>query len=285
MPGRGNRDKTPSVPAGEEGGQGGGHAADRHGLEDDAAGAGDHRVEEALAAEEGVLYPLHGLNVDGAGGIHHGQVAGVYHHPLPGGELILHGVAVHLQEGHARAGELLHDEALAAEEAGPCLLLEEDRHLHPLLRGQKAGLLDHDGPVGGDLHRPDGAGEAGGKSDHAGAALGGVDVLEEGLAGEHPAEGLAQAAAGVGAHLHVGAHPNHGALLCDHGLSALQVTDDHRHGLANNVVLHVMRLLILLVNLSCFQTRNMGLSLSYCLPAGNTRKRFDIGKKVWYTVP
>ena len=60
-------------------------------------------------------------------------------------------MAVKLREGRAAAGELLHDEALAAEDAGPYLLLEEHGQLHPRLAGQEAALLDDQLPAGGDV--------------------------------------------------------------------------------------------------------------------------------------
>ena len=45
-------------------------------------------------------------------------------------------------------------------------------------------------------------GEAGGEGDHPRPSLGGVKVLEHGLPGEHPAEGLADPSGG-GLHVHV----------------------------------------------------------------------------------
>ena len=56
----------------EEWGQRRRHPADRHGLEQNLARPGYHGVEQALAAKEDILDALHHLNVNGAGGIHHG---------------------------------------------------------------------------------------------------------------------------------------------------------------------------------------------------------------------
>src|SRR5699024_10066235 len=138
-------------------------------------------------------------------------------------------------------GETLHDEALAAEESGAQLLLEEHRQLHGGLRRQEAALLENDFPARGDGEGADTAGEAGGKGNHAGAALGGVAVLEQSLAGKHPAQCVAQAAAGGGLRVHVGAHPAHAAPLSDHGLAAAELTDDDREGSSLNGIFHTMR--------------------------------------------
>ena len=50
---------------------------DRHGLQRDFARAGDHGVEQTFAAEHDVLHALDGDDVDGAGGAHVSDVAGV----------------------------------------------------------------------------------------------------------------------------------------------------------------------------------------------------------------
>ena len=112
------------------------------------------------------------------GGIHIGQVAGIYNQCFPGGQGIFLTVAVNFQKGHAAAGELLHDKALAAKEARAQLPLEEGGQLHALLRRQKGAFLGDNGPLGRDLHSADFAGEAGGKGHHTGAAPGGVEVLK-----------------------------------------------------------------------------------------------------------
>ena len=202
------------------------------------AGAGDDGVEDALAAEHHVLESRDRLDVHGAGGVHGRQVTGVHHQGLAGVQVVLHDMAVKLGEGHAPAGEFLHDEALAAEEAGAQLLLEKDGQLDALLAGQEAALLHHQLPARADVKGPDAAGEAGGKGDQPLAALGGVPVLEDGVAGEHPPKGLPQAAVGAGLHLHVGGHPAHAAPLGDHGLAGLQLADHHRQRGALDLIFH-----------------------------------------------
>lgn len=222
-----------------------GHLGDGHGLEIDVAGAGDDGVENALSAEHHVLEPRDRLDVHGAGGVHGRQVSGVHHQGLAGVQVILHDVAVELREGHASAGELLHDEPLAAEEAGAQLLLEEDGQLDARLAGQEAALLHHQLPARADVKGPDAAGEAGGKGDQPLAALGGVAVLEDGVAGEHPAQGLPQPAVGAGLHLHVGSHPAHAAPLGNHGLAGLQLADHHRQRGALDLIFHGVLLSLL----------------------------------------
>ena len=222
---------------GEEGGEGGSHTAHRHGLQGHLSGASDHGVKDALSAKEHVLDPLDGLDIDGAGGVHHGQVARVHHDLLPWGQLVLHGIPVDFHKGGAAARELLHHKALAAEEAGTQLFLEKDGQFHALLRGQKGAFLQDNGLVRDDLDGADGAGEAGGEGNHSRPALGGIDVLKDGITRKHAPEGLAQAA-GRSLHVHIRAHPAHGAFLCDHGLLGVELANDCGQGLANNLVLH-----------------------------------------------
>ena len=81
------------------------------------------------------------------------------------------------------------------------------------------------------------AGKAGCEGNQSRAALGGVVVLEHALAGEGLGEHPSQTAA-LGLHLHVGAHPGHGALLGDHGLTVFQGADHHRKIAAFEFVLH-----------------------------------------------
>ena len=117
------------------------------------------------------------------------------------------------------------------------LFLEKNGQFHALLRGQKGAFLQDNGLVRGDLDSADGAGEAGGEGNHSRPALGGIDVLKDGIARKHAPESLAQAA-GRSLHVHIRAHPAHGAFLCDHGLLGVELANDCGQGLANNLVLH-----------------------------------------------
>ena len=93
------------------------------------ARSGDNGVEDSLTAEHHVLEPRDCLDIHGAGGIHGRQISGIHHQGLTGVQIVLHDMPVELGEGNPPAGELLHDEALAAEEAGTQLLLEKDGQL------------------------------------------------------------------------------------------------------------------------------------------------------------
>ena len=217
-----------SALGGDVGNDGGGKAADRHGLEIHLAGTGDDGVEKTLAAEEDVLDALDALNADLAGLAHRGKIAGVDDNLLTGLQIVFHHRAVDLGKRHALTAELLHDEALAAEEAGADSLLEEDGELYARFSGKEAPLLHDNAVGGGDVEGDDGAGEAGGEGDNALTALRGVDVLEHRLAAEHSAECLADTAVGACFHEHVGAHPAHRAALGDHLFTRLKCAGDDR---------------------------------------------------------
>ena len=160
---------------------GAGKAAQRHGLQHDLARTGDDGVEKPLAAEEHVLDALDALNVNAAALAHHGKVACVDDEPFAGGKLMLNGGTVDLKKSQTASGELLHDEAFAAEEAGADLFLEEDRQLHAARGGKEGGFLHDDGAVGRVLYGADRTGKAGAEGDGAAPASGGVDVLENPL--------------------------------------------------------------------------------------------------------
>src|SRR3546814_4173312 len=82
------------------------------------------------------------------------HAAGVDVDALARGELAFHHGAAGVHEHPAVALELLHDEALAAEQAGEDLALEVDAHRHAARTGQEAVLLaDQPAAVLGQLHR------------------------------------------------------------------------------------------------------------------------------------
>jgi hypothetical protein len=88
------------------------------------ARAAQAREEHAFAAEDHALDPTGGDHVEidrrGIGR----DAAGIDMELLAGGKLALDHGAAHLDEHPAVAVELLHDEALAAEQAGHHLALE-----------------------------------------------------------------------------------------------------------------------------------------------------------------
>ena len=85
----------------------------------DMARSGDNGVEDSLTAEHHVLEPRDCLDIHGAGGIHGRQISGIHHQGLTGVQVVFHDMPVELGEGNPPAGELLHDEALAAEKPEP----------------------------------------------------------------------------------------------------------------------------------------------------------------------
>ena len=201
-----------------------------------AAGAGENGVEQALAAQQLVLHAgnLPDLHLHPGGEARH--VAGVHHDLLTRLEVVLHQRAVDLGKSHAAAAEALHDEALAAEEACAQPLVEVDGQLYSRHGGQKGTLLEDHIVAGSDGDLLDLAGEAGAEGDHPGA-VSGVDVLEHTLAGEHFREHPPQSTA-MGLHLHIRAHPDHGATLRDHLLAVFQLTDYHGEGSAFDFITH-----------------------------------------------
>ena len=100
-------------------------------------GAGDDGMEQAFAAEDDVLDAFDGLDVHGAGCVHGGQGTGVDDDLLSGRQVIFDGGTVDLGEQHAAAGDFLHDEIFAAEEACADLLVEEDFGLDACGGGQE----------------------------------------------------------------------------------------------------------------------------------------------------
>ena len=85
------------------------------------------------------------------------------------------------------------------------------------------------------------AGEAGAEGDHT-LAPGRIDVLEHALSGKRLGEHLAQTTA-PGIHLHIGGHPDHGALFGDHLLAALQLTDHDGERTTFDLITHIQYLL------------------------------------------
>ena len=61
---------------------------------------------------------------------------------------ILNSAAVDLEKDGACAGDLVHDEAFAGEQAGTELLLEIDVKFHALVHGKEGTLLYNDGIAG-----------------------------------------------------------------------------------------------------------------------------------------
>src|SRR6185436_4042190 len=151
-----------------------GQAGERQALQPDRARPGHAREEQAFAAEQRCLHfaDVLDLEVDARRVGHH--AAGIDHQRLPARELALDHRAAGVHEGQAVALELLHDEALAAEEADAQLLLERDAERHAARRAQERILLAQQRAAEpAELHRQDLARVRRAESD----ALLGVDLV------------------------------------------------------------------------------------------------------------
>ena len=84
------------------------------------------------------LKPLHHLNVEADAGLEHADVAGVDEQPLAGREIALDEFAGEIEPDDAGPGDLLQNEAVAAEEAGAQPLLPGEFERHRFLRDQEA---------------------------------------------------------------------------------------------------------------------------------------------------
>ncbi len=158
-----------------------------------------------------------------------------------------------MDERQAVAGQLLQDEALAAEEAGAELLLECDADADALGGAEKRILLaDHRVAVLLQIQRNDPPGVGGRKGN---LLLPGGRVAEERheerLAGQHPLAGaqqrthdaaplLARAVAEDGLHLDAGIHVHEGARLGDARLARVERQLDELHLLAEDLVVDLV---------------------------------------------
>ena len=165
--------------------------------------AGDDGVEDAFPAKKHIFHTGNGLDIHGTGGFHSSQITGIDDDLLTGLQVVFDNMAVKFQEYHPFSGKALHDKSLTAEESGTEAFLEENRKVYPGFGSEKTGLLYNQFPPGGNLVRKNTSREAGGKSNHAGTALGSIDILKHGFTGKHSSESLSDAAVGRSCHVHV----------------------------------------------------------------------------------
>lgn len=161
--------------------------------------------------------------------------------------------AAGVHEGFAVAGELLQNEAFAAKQAGPELLVEVQADLGAAGGGQETVFL-HDEALGqrAQIDRNDGAGVRGREGYPALAVATPVREVGEkqALAGDEPAtrrKQLAQdALVGRRAIAHLGfesdgfVHVHHGAGLGDNGFLGVQFYFKHLNVGAENAVINVV---------------------------------------------
>ena len=106
-------------------------------LQPHPAGAGERREEDPLAAEKRGLDLAHELDVVADRRLQRDQAAGVHAQHLAGPQVERVHHAPGVREAEAVAFQLLHDEALAAEQADADLPLERDPDRHA--RGRRTG--------------------------------------------------------------------------------------------------------------------------------------------------
>src|SRR5690606_13701465 len=196
----------------------------------------------------------HGAHVHVHAGVVTDHAAGIDVDALARGQLALHHAAAGVDEHPAVALELLHDEPLAAEQAGEDLALEVHAHLHAARAGQEAVLLADDAAaVFVELHRQHGARVRRGEG-HPGLAAAGVGEHggEQAFAGDHALAGrqqlvhqaaalaLARAIAEQRVHLHGGVLEHHRAGLGDRALAGIELDLHDRHFLAVDAELDVV---------------------------------------------
>src|SRR5262245_45392053 len=135
------------------------HAAERQRLQPHAAGALQRREEDAFSAEERRLDPADELDVVVDAGLQRHQASRIDAHRLTGSEIEVVDRAAGVHEAEAVAFELLHDEALAAEQADAERVLERDADRHTAGRAQERVLLaDEVSAKRLQIHRDDLAG-------------------------------------------------------------------------------------------------------------------------------
>lgn len=149
-------------------------------------------------------------------------MAGVDQQTFAWGQGFFDHFARQVEEDCARAGDALHDEAFAGEEAGAQALLEEHVERDRVFGAQECFLAADHRLAGRQLDRDDLAGEARGEGDVGGVG-GGEFGDEQAAAGECAFQAGHQAATGVGFHADRGGHPRHGCGLAVELFAAFQV--------------------------------------------------------------
>src|SRR5882672_8855449 len=119
----------------------GGEPRERQGLEPHLARAAQGREEQAFAPEQRGLQAAHELDVVGDARHQADEAAGIHAQRLARGERALLEHAARVHEHPAVAGQPLHDEALAAEQADAEALVEGDPERHALGGAQERILL------------------------------------------------------------------------------------------------------------------------------------------------
>src|SRR6266571_6124017 len=215
----------------------------RHRLQPHAAGAGERRQEDAVAAEQRVLDARDGGDVELHALLVYADVPRVDPQGVARLQVICDDLAVELYPGAALALQALHAKAGAAEYAGAESLLETDRELHARGRAHEAVTVHEVAGRRRDLHRQDLARELGREGEQPRAAGRRVLGHEERAAGDRPPEGAEETAllpAGRGRRLHLDRHrhPRQLAGLGENLVARLHVQLEDRQNGADDLWLH-----------------------------------------------
>ncbi|AGW12672.1 putative transcriptional regulator [Megalodesulfovibrio gigas DSM 1382 = ATCC 19364] len=209
-----------------------GQTGKRERLQPDASRTAQGGKEQPLPAEEGGLDVAGLLNVEVHLRLKGHHAARVHVEHLPRGQLPGNHGAAGVDEGHAVAFQLLHDEALAAKQAGEDAFLKEDADAHAPGGTQEAVLLADERAVGlGQIHGDDIAREGRAKGHHSrGVAAVGKDGHEHAFAGEHALAGTLEL-------VHEAATRGSGRAIAKDGLHVDNgILEHHGPGLGHNGV-------------------------------------------------
>src|ERR1019366_2257148 len=170
-------------------------------------------------------------------------MARVHAQRLAGGQLVPDHFTGQLSPGAALAADALQDEALTAEHARGEGLLETGRDLDAGAAGEEPMPVNHVVAAGSDIDRQDAARHFGGERDDPRRSLRGVGAHQQSpsadLALQRSHQPLsAYTAAHAGGHLDGVGHPGELADLGDDALTPVERNRQHRHGRAENLVLH-----------------------------------------------
>src|SRR6266851_2715967 len=215
-----------------------------HRLQPDASRPRERGKEEAAAAEERVLDPGHGRDVELHRFLVHADVARVYAQGVARLQVVGHDLAVQLDPRLALPLEALHPESRAAENARAQPLLEADGKLDADGGAHETVPVNHEALARGDIHGQDLAWQLGRECEQPGPAHAGVLGHEEGAAGDRSSERTHEATLlPTGRRrrlqLHRHRHPGHLARLGENFLVGLHAQLEHGHDGSDDLWLHV----------------------------------------------
>jgi hypothetical protein len=153
-------------------------AGDGQGLEPDSAGAGEGGEEDAVATEDHVLEAGDALDLEGDAGLEGSHVTGVDAESFTGGEVLDDDFAGEFEPGSSLPGDLLEEEAVAAEDTGAERLLEANAQFDGSGGAEEAVTVDEVLVAGADFDGDDVTGDARGKGYLPGAPTARYSVMK-----------------------------------------------------------------------------------------------------------